>query len=835
MTPERYRQIGELFHAALEVDAGERAAFLERACASDAELRREVESLINSNDQAADFIASPALAVAAELLADDADALTGQTIGRYHILSLLGAGGMGRVYLAEDTALSRRVALKLLPEHFTHDKNQVQRFRQEARATSALNHPNIVTIHEIGQTDSGNFIATEFIDGETLRKHMASTPMTVGDVLDVAAQVASALQAAHEAGIIHRDVKPENIMLRRDGIAKVLDFGLAKLALPQVAAEEFAHSMVNTNPGMVMGTVGYMSPEQVRGQEVDARTDIWSLGIVLYEMLTRRLPFAGETASDVIAAILKTEPDPLVNYSPEAPDELQHIAHKCVAKNREERYQTAKDLFADLRQLQKRLEVAAEIRRGAAPNTGAGGPGERIISSLAILPLVNASADAEVEYFSDGITESLINNLSQLRQLRVMAHSTVFRYKGQEIDPRQVGSELKVHAVLIGRVLQRGNRLNIRAELVDVRDGARLWGEHYDRSLADIFAVQEEIAREIYENLRLKLTGEEKQRLIKRPTENNLAYHAYLKGRYCWNKRTNEWLEKGMEHFQEAIELDSNYAAAYAGLSDSYTLLVIKEALPPSDGFSRAKAAATTALRIDESLAEAHASLAHAMLHNWEWTSAETEFKKAIEINPAYPSAHHWYSEYWEATGYLDKAIAEAKTAQELDPLSLITNVHLADLLYFARRYEESVEQAMKTLDFDQNFAPAHQTLARAYAEMGMYEEALSELQITLQLRQDSMECAWLMGHIYAVSGRTDEARDVLDQLIEQSMNRYVSPCGLAFIHVGLGETDQAFTWLEKAYEQHCGELFDLKVEPKYDSLRSDPRFRHLLERIGLE
>jgi TolB-like protein len=462
-------------------------------------------------------------------------------------------------------------------------------------------------------------------------------------------------------------------------------------------------------------------------------------------------------------------------------------------------------------------------------------PVEKVISLLAILPLVNASADAGVEYFSDGITESLINNLSQLRQLRVMAHSTVFRYKGQDIDPQQVGSELKVHAVLTGRVLQRGDRLSIRVELVDVRDGARLWGEHYDRSLADIFAVQEEIAREIYEKLRLKLTGEEKQRIIKRPTENNLAYHAYLKGRYCWNKRTNEWLEKGMVHFHQAIELDPNYAAAYAGLSDSYTLLVIHEALSPSDGFSKAKATAAMALRIDESLAEAHASLAHAMLHNWEWTSAEKEFKKAIEINPAYPSAHHWYSEYWEATGHLDRAIAEAKIAQEHDPLSLIINAHLADLLYFARSYEESVQQAMKTLDFDQNFPSPHQNLAKAYTEMGMYEEALSELQIALKLRGDSRECAWLMGHIYARSGKIDEAREVLDQLIEQSKKRYVSPCGFAFIHAALAEKDRAFTWLEKAFEQHCAELFDLKVEPKYDSLRSDARFRSLLQRIGLE
>ncbi|HJQ22627.1 MAG TPA: tetratricopeptide repeat protein [Blastocatellia bacterium] len=456
------------------------------------------------------------------------------------------------------------------------------------------------------------------------------------------------------------------------------------------------------------------------------------------------------------------------------------------------------------------------------------------IDSLAILPLTNATSDAGLEYLADGVTESLINHLSQLSGLKVMAWSTVLRYKDSPKDPQTVGRELGIRAVLTGRVLQLDDRLVIKAELVDAADGSQLWGEHYNRKLADIFAIEAEIASEISNKLRLKLSGEEQRRLAKRHTENIDAYHAYLKGRYYWNKRTIDWLKKGVECFKQAIDLDPSYAAAYAGLSDSYTLLVVHEALPPAEGFVKAKAAAAIALQIDESLGEAHASLAHAMLHNWEWEEAEREFKRALHLNPGYASAHHWYSEYLYATGRLDEAIVEVKRAVELAPLSLIINTHLGDVLYYARRYEQSAEQCRKGLELDANFALARMDLGRAYGQMGRYEEALDELRQAAILFGDSLEGRWWAGLFYAAWGKPGAARAVLDELKTAARDRYVSPYGIALIHAALDENDRAFEWLEKAYQAHDGELFNLKVEPQFDRLRMDARFADLLRRMGL-
>ncbi|HST24031.1 MAG TPA: BTAD domain-containing putative transcriptional regulator [Blastocatellia bacterium] len=475
--------------------------------------------------------------------------------------------------------------------------------------------------------------------------------------------------------------------------------------------------------------------------------------------------------------------------------------------------------------------VAGQIKRLSSSKSE---PDTKAIDSLAILPLVNDTDAPEAEYLSDGITESIINGLSQLRQLRVMARSTVFRYKAKEVDPQTVGRELGVRAVMTGRVLHLGETLIIRTELVDVADGSQLWGEQYNRRLADIFAVQEEISREITEKLRLQVTGEDQKRLAKRYTENTEAYHAYLKGRYYWNKRTAEWLKKGADSFKQAIAIDPGYALAYAGLSDSYTLLVIREAMPPSEGFAKAKAAAAMALKIDDSLGEAHASLAHAMLHNWEWKDSEMGFRRSIELNPGYASARHWYSEYLYATGHLDEAIEEVKRAIEFDPLSLIINAHLGDVLYHARQYDQSIEQNRKVIEMDSSFAVARMDLGRAYGQIGMYEEAIAELKQTAKLFGDSLEGSWWTGLFYAAWGKTDEARAVLDELKKESNERHVSPYGVALIHTALGEKDQAFEWLEKAYEAHDGELFNLKVEPSLDPLRRDSRFTDLLRRVGL-
>ncbi|HVS81531.1 MAG TPA: protein kinase, partial [Pyrinomonadaceae bacterium] len=635
---------------------------------------------------------------------------SGTKLGRYEIRSQLGAGGMGEVYLALDSKLDRKVALKILPAEVAADRNRMSRFVQEAKAASALNHPNIITIYEIEQIDSVNLIATEFIDGETLRERMRNPPMKLADVLDVATQIASALAAAHAAGIAHRDIKPENIMLRRDGIVKVLDFGLAKLTerLPpeSVDMEAPTRAVVNTEPGMVMGTVIYMSPEQARGVDIDARTDIWSLGVVLYEMVAGCLPFVGSTSSEVLASILgDKETQPLARYSREVPAELERIVSKALRKNRDERYQTIKDLLLDLQSLKQELEFEAKLERSTPPDvsggaivTASGGQtisedpespssqtaelstrrprSRKAINSLAVLPLLNASADPDMEYLSDGITESLINNLSQLPKLRVMARATVFRYKGREVDPQEVGRELSVRAVLTGRVLQRENRLIIKVELVHTTDGSQLWGEQYNRQLADIFAVEEEIANEIAEKLRLKLSSREQKRMAKRYPENTEAYQLYLKGRYYWNKWTAEGTKRGIEYFQQAIAVDPSYALAYAGLADCYSSMTGQGlGLSPVEAFQRARAAAVKALTLDDTLAEAHTSLGLIKLnHDWDWSGAEREFKRAIELNPNYPTPYHWYSHYLIVMDLIEESLIMSERGLELDPLDLEMN-----------------------------------------------------------------------------------------------------------------------------------------------------------------
>jgi DNA-binding SARP family transcriptional activator/TolB-like protein/Tfp pilus assembly protein PilF len=461
-------------------------------------------------------------------------------------------------------------------------------------------------------------------------------------------------------------------------------------------------------------------------------------------------------------------------------------------------------------------------------------PDKRALESIAILPLANLTLDANMEYLSDGITENIINRLSQLPGLRVMAWGTVARYKGLNRTPDEIGRDLNVRAVMMGRVLELGEKLVVKIELIDSADGSQLWGEQYDGRRADVFAVQEEIAREISEKLRLKLTGEEKRRLTERQTENIEAYHAYLKGRYYWNKRATEWLKKGVEHFRQAIDLDPGYALAYTGLSDSYTLLVVREALLPEEGFAKAKAAAARALKISERLAEAHASLGHAMLHNWEWAQSETEFTRAIGLNPGYPSAHHWYSEYLTAMGRCDESIVELKLAAALDPLSLIINADLGRAFYYARRYDEVIKQEAKTLEMDPNFWLSHINLGRSYTQAGLHAEAIGELQKAREVSPGNTEVLAFLGFAYAAAGDSHDALKVLEYLNEQSKRMYVPPYHFAIVDAGLGRKNQAFSWLEQAFERHAVDLFTLKVEPMFDSLRSDPRFTDLLRRVRL-
>jgi len=797
----------------------------------------------------------------------------GTRLGRYEIRSKIGAGGMGEVYLAQDTKLDRQVALKILPPEFASDADRMRRFVLEAKSASALNHPNIITIYEIDEADSAHFIATEFIDGETLRERMNGAPIKLLEVLDLAAQIASALSVAHAAGIVHRDIKPENIMLRRDGIVKILDFGLAKLSenvvTGTVDTEAATKGLVQTEPGVVVGTADYMSPEQVRGLALDARTDIFSIGVVLYEMVAGRRPFEGATIGDLIVSILERKPAALATYRREMPETLEWIVSKVLRKDRDERYQTAKDMATDLRRLKQSIEIDAEMEPRKHSGTGGGtvsadnggraatqivrAPAKisdlsrtetpvlkrrsrKTIDSLAILPLVNASGDPNAEYLSDGITESIINSLSQISKLRVMARSTVFRYKGLEVDPQTVGRELGVRAVLTGRVLPLGDYMVIGTELVDTADGSQLWGEQYRRSVLDIFAVQEEISREISGKLRLRLTGAEKKRLTKRYTENTEAYHLYLKGRYYENKFFNEAaFKKAIDCFQQAIERDPAYALAYAGLADGYIRLSTFNVTPSREGFAKARAAVLKALEIDDTLAEAHTSLARIKSSfDWDWPGAEEEFRWAIKLNPNYATAHHLYGRHLMIMGRLDEATVEIRQASELDPLALNIHTDLSAPLFFARQYDRAIESLRKTLEMDPNFALAHGRLGGAYEFKGMYEEAIAEFQRVVELSGSRPGTLAAFAGAYAASGRADQARDILDRLKEQSQRGHVSPCDIAEIHAALGEKDQAFEWLEKAYEARSSDLRFLKVNPSFpDSLRLDPRFADLLRRVG--
>lgn len=813
------------------------------------------------------------------------------TLAHYRIVSKLGEGGMGEVWLAEDTRLDRKVALKVLPADVASHRDRMERFVREAKSAAALNHPNIAQVHEIGKHDGTHFIAMEFINGVTLRHRLSSSRLNLNEVLDICIQVTNALSTAHQAGIIHRDMKPENIMIRPDGIVKVLDFGLAKLTAHEsrdVDAEAPTKTILKTDPGTVVGTAVYMSPEQARGIPVDARTDIFSVGVVLYEMVAGCLPFAGSTSSEVLASILsEKEPQPLARYSREVPAELERIVSKALRKDKDERYQTIKDFLLDLKSLKRELEFEAKLERStppqaetttqpsalhrqiseasAVPGTEYAAAGSKrrrrsliglsalllavagaaylfyfagtakAIDSIAVLPLVNASNDPNTEYLSDGITESIISNLSRLPRLRVMARATVFRFKGQEIDPKEVGRQLGVKAVLMGRLLQQGERLVIRTELVSVADGTQLWGAEYDRKLSDVLVVQHDISREISENLRLRLTGEEQRRLAGRDTANPQAYQFYLRGRYFWNKRTADGIEKAIEQFHQAIERDPNYALGYVGLADCYILQEVVAHVPSTDILPKARAAVDRALQIDDSLAEAHTSSARIYQGLWRWAEAEEEFKRAISLNPNYPTAHLWFAVYLRIRQQFDDAMRENKRAQEIDPLSPTISRQVGAAYLLKNDINSAIEQCQKTIDLDPSFHLAHETLGWAYLKQRRHEEAVAEFQRAVALSGRASSMLSSLGHSYAFSGRRAEARAVLKELDEKYARREAVGQDLAGVHAGLGEKDQAFEWLERDFEQRSGQLPFITHWFSFEVLRSDPRYADLVRRMGLQ
>ncbi|HTF66105.1 MAG TPA: protein kinase, partial [Edaphobacter sp.] len=791
--------------------------------------------------------------------------MIGTTISRYRILEKLGQGGMGVVYKAEDTGLGRLVAIKFLPDEVAKDPQSLERFVREARAAAVLNHPNICTIHEIGAELDRSFIVMEYLEGETLVDKFYHP----GRLIEIAIDVTDGLDVAHAAGIVHRDIKPANIFVNKRGTAKILDFGLAKIAPLNRDSFGSAKTSANlTGIGMVIGTVAYMSPEQARGLVLDERTDLFSFGVVLYERATGVMPFRGDSMAEVLEAILNKTPVAPVRLNPDIPDELERIIKKCLEKDRELRYQHASEIRSDLKRLKRDSDsrefsaVAGETLRpgatiaGRRPSSGTTA-GEKprlrrswlftlasnlrpqrvskIIDSLAVLPFDNASRDPEHEYLSDGITGSLINTLAKIPKLRVMAQSTVSRYKGRDIDPQAIGHELNVRAVLTGRLMQSGGSLRIGTELVDVATGCQLWGAHYDRKLGDIFDIQGQISDELAEILRPQLTGTEKKRLARQHTENAEAYRLYLKGRHYWNKWTEEGFCKAIEYFQQAVEKDPNYALAYTGLADSYVLLGWNSYLPPKEVFPKGKAAAMTALQLDPDLAEAHTSTAALLwLHDWQWEEAQTEFKTSLELSPTYPTANHWYAEFVMTMGRNEEAIARVKNGQELDPLSLIINVAVGWNLYNARRYDEAIEQLRRTIELEPNYPVTYWILGLLLRKTGCHDLAIAEGEMGVKLSGGSPLMRAALAHTLGEAGRAEEALQMLGDLTELAKKKYVAPYFLAGIHIGLGENERAIECLEKSYEEHSHWLIYLHLDPSMDGLRDNPRFQDLLQRIGL-
>src|SRR5438105_5850769 len=801
--------------------------------------------------------------------------MVGKVISHYRIEERLGGRGMGVVYRAEDLRLGRKVALKFLPPDMIRDHQALERFQREARAASALNHPNICTIHEIDESDGHPFIVMEFLDGHTLKHIMLGKPMPAAQILEIALQIAEALEAAHESGIVHRDLKPANIFINRRGQAKVLDFGLAKLVTkPYRIAEGVGAAAMPTltdaehltTTGVAVGTVSYMSPEQARGEELDQRSDLFSLGAVLYEMATGRLAFGLGTTAVVFEAILNRTPTPVTRLNPDLPPDLGWIIAKLLEKDRRLRYQSAAELRTDLKRVKRDTEssgvpaLATPDRRRIhwrSPKVMAGVSSallvlllivaprswrERVLNgftssgihSVAVLPFVNSGADANLEYLADGVTDGIISSLSRIPDLRVMARSTVFSYKGRDFNAQKVGKDRKVDAVLSGRIAQRGDTLIIQTDLVKVADGSELWGEQYNRKVTDLLSVQEDISKEIYDNLRPKLAKQEAPQLAKHYTENPEAYQLYLQGLYYWNKWTEDGFNKAILYFNQAVQRDPNYALAYAGLAAAYNYLGYTGYVATKQVRQDAKTAAMQALKIDDMLPEAHISLALVReTYDWDWPGAETEFKRALQLGPNSATAHHWYGEFLMRSGRLDEAQVELKKAQELDPLSLPINTAVGMQHYFARQYEPAIQQFKKALDLDPNFVPAQHALEAAYAQSGMYREAIGERQRILTL-SGNPDLAAAIGEDYRKSGYSGVLQSSLEGLEQVSKQRYVSAYNIAQIHARLQQRDQTLAWLENAFNQRDSQLPYMRVEPAFDEIRSDPRFQQLLQRLSM-